>query len=107
MKLKESKIYRLIAQPLLFAILICLPWWLLAEFLVKTELASSSYAIVIFVVMWLTMLASAIIREKPEKDRERITSNIITVYFGKVMPIYIGIAFLLVLLLLIMSLINR
>jgi hypothetical protein len=107
MKLRERKTFRLLIQPFLFTVLICLPWWLLAKFIVKTDLASSSYAIVIFVIMWLTMLASAIIREKPEKERERISWNIATGYFGKVMPIYVGIAFILLLMILITSIFKR
>lgn len=107
MKLKDRKTFRLLIQPFLFTVLICLPWWLLANFIVKTDLASSAYAIAIFVIMWLTMFASAIVREKPEKEREQISWNIASGYFGKVMPVYFGISLLLLLMILIAAVFKK
>ncbi len=107
MTFRNSKTYRILVQPFLLAMLSCLPWWLIAKFIVKTDLALSPYALAIFVIMWLTMIASAVIREKPEKERERISWNIATGYFGKVMPIYIGIAFLLLLMILIAGILKK
>jgi hypothetical protein len=107
MNLRERKIYRILIQPTLLTVLACLPWWLLAKYLAKTELASSSYAVVIFVIIWFTMLASAIVHEKPEKEREQISWNIATGYFGKVMPVYFGIALLLLLMILIAAVFKK
>ena len=107
MKLRERKIYRILIQPTFLTVLVCLPWWLLAKYLVRTELASSSYAVVIVAIMWFTMLASARIREKPEKEREQITWNIASGYFGKAMPIYFGIALLLLLMILISAMLKK
>ena len=92
MKLRENKAFRIIVLPFLITFLGLLPWWLLAKFVVRTDLASSPYLIGIFIIMWLTVLYGRLLREKPEKEREQITWNIASGYFGKVMPVYFGIA---------------
>ncbi len=89
MKLRESKIFRILLLPFLFAVLGCLPW-LIAKFIVKTDLGSSVYAFAIFVIMWLLFLASRILQEKlPQKEREQLAWSIGENYFKKgYVPVY-------------------
>jgi hypothetical protein len=99
--MKTKSFLRILITSFACAVIGVTPWWLLCKYIIKVD---CKYLFLFALVMgWFAMTVGAIIREKPEKERERIAEKFI-IGFAKSYMIYISIAFVLVVALLILAL---
>ena len=101
-------IFRSLAVSFIFSLVSVLPWWFLAKFL-RIRLNSPHAAIIAFVVfllLWVAFAFGSILRQKPQSEREQISSNIVLGY-GRLLLLIISVQFVLALSLLIISSIKR
>ena len=104
---RNKSFLKVLATSFIYTLIAFAPWLLLCKFIIKLNMLHYIYFILLlFMVMWMAAFIGLVMHEKPEKQRERILEKWALVY-GKFVVLYITIQFVIVVILLVLTLINK